>query len=107
MTQNLTSKSAEFSTPTQKKSESTETEPRVFIASNTKKPASPLLLFESIDDVEQFGFIKEVVCKCLKGRQAIHKNYKFEYVTPAELNYYLKVAEHSKIIKIIKHMKDE
>lgn len=103
MSQNLTSKSAESSTQTLKKSASTETEPRPFIAANTKKPNTQLLLFENIDDVEKFGFIKEVVRKCLKGRQQMHKHFTFEYATPSELNYYKKVAEHSKIIKIIKH----
>ncbi len=103
MTQSQINKSAEFFTQTLKKSASTETEPRAFIASNCKKPATQLLLFENIDDVEQFGFEKEIVRKCLKGIQAMHKNHKFEYVTPSELNYYLKVAEHSNIIKIIKH----
>ena len=103
MTRNQTKKSVEFFTQTLKKSASTETEPRPFIAANTKKPNTQLLLFESIDDVEQFGFIKEVVRKCLKGRQQMHKHFTFEYVTPSELNYYLKVAEHSNIIKIIKH----
>ena len=103
MTQNLTSKSAESSTQTLKPLQYTETEPQVFIASNTKKPNTQLLLFENINDVEQFGFEKIIVRKCLKGRQAMHKNYKFEYATPSELKYYLKVAEKTNIIKIIKH----
>ena len=107
MTQNQINKSAEFFTQTLKPSQYTETEPRAFIAANCKKPNTQLLLFENINDVEQFGFIKEVVHKCLKGRQAMHKYYKFEYATPSELKYYLKVAEHSKIIKIIKHERDE
>ena len=103
MTQSQINKSAEFFTQTLKKSASTETEPRAFIASNCKKPNTQLLLFESIDDVEQFGFEKDIVRKCLRGRQQMHKHFTFEYVTPSELNYYKKVAEKTNIIKIIKH----
>lgn len=103
MTQSQIKKSAESSTPTQKKSEYTETEPRAFIAANCKKPNTQLLLFENINDVEQFGFDKIIVRKCLKGIQSMHKSYKFEYATPSELKYYLKVAEKTNIIKIIKH----
>ena len=38
----------------------------------------------------------------LKGRQQMHKHFTFEYVTPSDLKYYLKIAEKTNIIKIIK-----
>ena len=75
---------------------------RPFVAFNKKLIENRLFLFESIDDVEKFGFNKNKVIRCLDRKQKLHQNYSFDYVTPSEYHDYLDLAKTTCIVNHIK-----